>query len=127
MTENEISKIIVDCAFKVHTKLGPGLFEAVYEAAMAHELMKQDLRVERQVLIPITYDGVVLGDAFRADMIVEDMVIIELKSIEQVQPVHSKQLLTYLRLTNKRLGLLINFNVNMIRSGIQRIVNGLPE
>ena len=127
MTENEVAKIIVDVAFKIHTTLGPGLLESVYEPVMAHELTKRGLRVLRQVPISIIYDGLILDEAFRADLIVEDLVIVELKSVEQIHPVHPKQLLTYLRLSEKRLGLLINFNVPLIKNGITRIVNGLPE
>lgn len=127
MTENEISKIIVDVAYKIHVALGPGLLESVYEAVMAHDLQKRGLRVGRQVGIPIMYDGVALDEAFRADLIVEDLVIVELKSVEQLHPVHPKQLLTYLKLSKKRLGLLINFNTPLMKDGITRIVNGLPE
>lgn len=127
MTENEVAKIIVDAAFKIHTILGPGLLESAYEAVIAHELKKRGLRVERQVPLPIVYDGVRLDEGFRIDLIVEDLVIIELKSVEQIHPVHPKQLLTYLKLSNKRLGLLINFNSRLIKTGITRIVNGLPE
>ena len=127
MTENEIAKIIVDVAFKMHTTLGPGLLESAYEAVMEHDLLKRGLVVGRQVDVPIMYDGVKIETAFRADLIVNDLVIIELKSVEQIHPVHPKQLLTYLKLTNKHLGLLINFNVPLIKNGITRIVNGLPE
>jgi GxxExxY protein len=127
MTENEVAKIIVDAAFKIHTILGPGLLESAYEAVIAHELKKRGLRVERQVPLPIVYDGVRLDEGFRIDLIVEDLVIIELKSVEQIHPVHPKQLLTYLTLSNKRRGLLINFNSRLIKTGITRIVNGLPE
>ena len=127
MTENEIAKIIVDVAFKIHTTLGPGLLESVYEAVMEHDLLKRGLRVERQVALPVLYDGLRLDEGFRADLIVEKLVIIELKSVEQIHPVHPKQLLTYLKLADKRLGLLINFNVPLIKNGITRIVNGLSE
>jgi GxxExxY protein len=94
---------------------------------LEHELRKRGLRVERQVAVPVVYDDLFVGDAFRADLIVEDLVIIELKSVEQMHPVYAKQLLTYLKLTGKRLGLLINFNTRLIRDGVTRIVNGLPE
>jgi len=127
MTENEIAKIIVDVAYKIHVALGPGLLESVYESAMAHDLHKRGLDVKRQVSIPVNYDGIFLDEGFRADLIVNDLVIIELKSVEEVHPVHFKQLLTYQKLSNKRLGLLINFNVSLIKNGITRIVNGLPE
>ena len=127
MTENEIAKQIVDVAFKVHTALGPGLLESVYEAVMAHELTKRNLRVVRQQAIPVTWEGIHLEEGFRADIIVEGKVIVEIKSVEAIAPVHAKQLLTYLKLADKRLGLLINFNVELIRDGIQRVVNRLPE
>jgi GxxExxY protein len=109
MTENEISRQIVDAAFQIHTRLGPGLLESVYEVLMAHELRKRGLRVERQVPVRIAYDGIVFDEGFRADLIVEDLVIVELKSVERTAPVHGKQVLTYLRLTGKRLGMLVNF------------------
>ena len=125
--ENELGKIIVDCAFQVHTKLGPGLFESVYEVVLAHELRQRGLSVERQVPIPIVYDNLKFDEGFYADLIVENMVIIELKSIENVLPVHKKQLLTYLRLADKRLGLLVNFGSELIKNGISRVVNGLDE
>ena len=96
MTENEVGKIIVDCAFQVHTKLGPGLLESVYEIALAHELKNRGLVVERQVPIPVVYDGIKFDEGFRADLIVAGLVIIELKSVEEIHPVHKKQLLTYL-------------------------------
>ena len=123
--ENEISREIVDAAFKIHTKLGAGLLESVYEAVMAYELQKRGLRFERQKPIPVVYEGIHLKEGFRADFIVENLVIIELKSVENIAPVHKKQLLTYLRLTNKRLGLLINFNTDLIKNGITRIANNL--
>ena len=127
MTENEVAKIIVDCAYKVHTTLGPGLLESVYEAALAYELGKRGLNVERQKPLPVVYENVRLEEGFRADLVVSDLVIVELKSVEEVAPVHKKQLLTYLRLADKRLGLLINFGAAKIKNGISRVVNGLPE
>jgi GxxExxY protein len=127
MTVNEIARIIVDVAYKMHTRLGPGLLESVYEAVMAYELKKQGLAVVRQQAIPIVWDSLHLEEGYRADIIVVDKVIVELKSIEEIAPVHKKQLLTYLRLADKRLGLLINFNVELIKDGITRIVNGLKE
>ena len=110
MTENEISKIIVDISYKIHTKLGPGLLESVYEAILFHELVKIGLSVERQKPIPVIWENVFLDVGFRTDLIVENKVIIEIKSVEQVSRVHPKQLLTYLRITKIKLGLLINFN-----------------
>ena len=127
MTENEIAKIVVDAAYKVHTTLGPGLLESVYEAVLFYELKKRELHVERQVGIPVVYEEVRLEEGFRADLIVEDKLIIEIKSVAATVPVHQKQLLTYLKLTDKRLGLLINFGVFLIKDGIQRIVNNLEE
>lgn len=127
MTENEISKVIVNCAYKVHTSLGPGLLESVYEKVLAYEIEKHELRVERQVPMRIHYEDIVFDEGYRADLIVDNKVIIELKSVEILARVHYKQLLTYLRLADKRLGLLINFNEALIKDGIHRIVNGLKE
>jgi GxxExxY protein len=125
MTENEIAKIIVDAAFQVHKRLGPGLLESVYEVILAHELKKRGLNVKRQVPVPIVFDEIKFNEGFRADLMVEEKVIVELKSVEKVSSVHKKQLLTYLRLADKRLGLLINFGTELIRDGISRVVNGL--
>lgn len=125
MTENEIASIVVDVAYKIHTTIGPGLLESAYEAIFAYELRKRGLQVQRQVSVPIVYEEVNLDEGFRADLIVENLVIIELKAIEHVVPVHKKQLLTYLKLTGKKLGLLINFNEEKIKDGISRVVNGL--
>ncbi len=127
MTENDIAKVIVDCAYKVHTTLGPGLLESVYEAVLAYELEKKGLKAERQKPLPVIYETIRLEEGYRADLLVSNLVIIELKSIEEIAPVHKKQLLTYLRLADKRLGLLINFGKARIKEGISRIVNGLPE
>lgn len=127
MTENEIAKEVVDAAYKVHTTLGPGLLESVYEVVLAHELKQRGLAAAKQVPVPIQYDSIVFDEGFRADIIVEGMVILELKSVERVAPVHKKQLLTYLRLADKRLGLLINFGEELIKTGISRVVNGLAD
>jgi GxxExxY protein len=127
MTENEIARHVVDSAYKIHTNLGPGLLESVYEAVMAEELARRGLRVVRQQAIPVVYEDVRLEVGFRADIIVESKVIVEIKSVESIAPVHKKQLLTYLRLTDKRLGLLINFDVELIKNGIFRVVNRLEE
>jgi len=127
MTENEIATLVVDAAYKVHTGLGPGIYESVYEVALAHELGKRGLRFDRQRPVPIEYDGIRFDEGFRVDVVVEDKVVLELKSVEQVAPVHKKQLLTYLRLMDKRLGLLINFGAPLIKDGIFRVVNGLQE
>ena len=125
MTENEISKIIVNTCYNIHVKLGPGLLESVYEEILFHELKEQGLRVERQKAIPVIWEDIKMEIGFRADLIVENKVIIELKSVEAIAPVHPKQLLTYLRITGLKLGLLINFNEKLIKEGITRIVNNL--
>jgi GxxExxY protein len=125
MHENEITGIIVDAAFKIHTTLGPGLLESVYEAVLSYELEKRGLSVVRQQAIPVIYDEVKLELGFRADVIVNHKVVLEIKSAEVVAPVHAKQLRTYLRLMDMRLGLMINFNVNLIKEGITRVVNNL--
>jgi GxxExxY protein len=127
MTENEVAKQIVDAAYRVHTSLGPGLLESVYEVVLAYELENRGLHTVRQQAVPIVYHGTRIEMGFRADLIIEDQVIVEIKSVETVAPVHKKQLLTHLRLADKRLGLLINFNVALIKDGITRIVNGLPD
>jgi len=127
MEHNEISAKIIDVAIDVHRRLGPGLLESVYQAVLPHELAKRGLRVQAEVPVSIVWDGIKLEVGFRADVIVEDAVIIELKSVESVAPVHKKQLLTYLRLADKRLGLLINFGTELLKDGIHRVVNGLRE
>jgi GxxExxY protein len=127
MTENELAKIAVDVAFQVHRALGPGLLESVYQTIMVYELRKSGLEIKAKEPIPIFWDSVRLEKGFEADIIVVDKLLLELKSVEQVHPLHKKQLLTYLRLTNLRLGLLINFGSELIRDGIFRVVNGLPE
>lgn len=125
MTENEISKIIVDVCYKIHSTLGAGLFESVYERILVIELKERGLQIERQKTIPVIWEGRKIEKGFKADIIVNKMVIIEIKSVEYVLPVHHKQLLTYLRLTGLKLGLLINFNEPLIKDGITRIVNNL--
>jgi GxxExxY protein len=126
-TENEIATVILDAAFKIHRTLGPGLLESVYQATLDFELQKRGLRVLQQVGLPVYYEDIKLELGFRVDLIVADKVIIEIKSIEALAPVHKKQLLTYLRLMNLRLGLLLNFNVELMKNGIQRVVNGLAQ
>ncbi|RZJ61345.1 MAG: GxxExxY protein [Hymenobacter sp.] len=125
MHENDISKAVMLAAFRVHTALGPGLLESVYEAALAHELRKEDLLVATQVPLPVTYDGVRLELGFRLDLLVEHKVIVEIKSVDALTDVHHKQLLTYLKLSGLKLGQLINFNVPSLRDHIIRKVNGL--
>lgn len=127
MDENKIGKAVVDAAVQIHRELGPGLLESVYAVVLAKELEHRGLRVEREVSVPIRYRDMQFNEGFRADLIVEQRVILELKSLEQVGKVHAKQLLTYLKLTNLRLGFLLNFGAILMKDGIQRIVNGLPE
>ena len=124
---NEISGEIVDAAFKVHSQLGPGLLESVYERVLAYELRKRGFTVETQQIVSIRYDGIDFDEGFRLDLLVNDAVIVEVKSIDEIADIHKKQLLTYLKLRDKRLGLLINFNVELIKQGITRIANGLQE
>jgi len=124
MNENEIGKIIIDAAVKVHKELGPGLLETVYEVIFAHELERRGLSVKRQVGIPIEYQGIKFDEGFRADILVENRVIIELKSVESVNKAHKKQVLTYLRLTGCKLGYLLNFGEAFMKDGISRIING---
>lgn len=125
MAENEIAQVVVDVAFQIHNSVGPGLLESVYETILAHELEKRGVRVERQAPIPIRYDGVEIAEGFRADLIVNGLLIVELKSIESLVPVHKKQLLTYLRMADLKLGLLINFGGALFKTGVHRVVNGL--
>lgn len=125
MSENELSKIIVNVAYQIHSKIGPGLLESVYEEIMVHELIKENLHVERQKGIPVYWNDLKMDMGFRADIIVDNKVTIELKSVETLSPVHSKVLLTYLRVTGLKLGLLISFNEDLIKYGITRIVNNL--
>jgi GxxExxY protein len=127
VSENEIAKRVLDAAFKVHTALGPGLLESVYEVILAHELRKTGLTAERQQPIAITYDGLKFDEGFRADLLVDNLVIVELKSVQALNSVHAKQVLTQLRLANRRLGLLINFGEEHLKNGIKGIVNGLPD
>ena len=125
MKENQIATIIVDAAYTIHKRFGPGLLESVYETTLAYELAKRGLQLRRQQAMPVIYEAVRMDIGFRADLVVNEKVIVEIKSIDAIAPVHRKQLLTYLRLTDKRLGLLINFNVELIRDGITRVVNNL--
>ncbi len=127
MTENEIAAIIVDAALKIHKALGPGLLESVYQATLSFELQKRGLSIKQQVPLPVYYEEVKLELGFRVDLIADDKVVIEIKSVESLNPVHRKQLETYLRLMNLRLGLLMNFNVELIKHGIQRVVNRLTD
>jgi len=127
MTENEIGRIVVDTAIAVHRELGPGLLEAVYEVILPRELSERGLKVERQIPVPIEYRGIKFDEGFRADVIVEGKVILELKSVETVHNAHKKQLLTYLKLTGMKLGYLLNFGEALMKNGITRTVNSLDE
>jgi len=120
---NQITGSIVDAAIEVHTALGPGLLESVYERCLKHELIKRGLRVEEQVWLPVRYDGVEIDGGYKIDLLIENRIIVELKVVEQLLPIHKAQLLSYLKLTNKEIGLLINFNVVHLRDGIRRLVN----
>jgi len=122
--ENEIGTVVVDCAVRLHMELGPGLLESVYEVLLVHMLQEAGLKVERQVPIPIEFHGIRFEEGFRADIVVENAVILELKSIETVSNAHKKQVLTYLRLTGKKLGVLLNFGEEVMKDGISRIING---
>jgi len=125
MTDIEdLARIAIDCGFHIHKELGPGLLESVYEAVLAASLIREGLGVQRQKIIPIRYDGLLIEDAFRADLIIDDRLIIEVKSVEKCAPVHAKQLLTYLRLTEQPVGLLMNFGCETFREGLKRVVNG---
>ena len=126
MHENDIARVIVDCAFHLHKDLGPGLFESVYQTILAHELETNfELSVQCQPPIPVIWKGVKMDIGFKPDIIIGNKVIVEIKSIEKLMPVHFKQLTTYLRLTELKLGILINFNEELIKNGIKRVVNGL--
>ncbi|HEY8660651.1 MAG TPA: GxxExxY protein [Hanamia sp.] len=125
MTENEISKLVVNLCFKIHKQYGPGLFESVYEEIFCYEWGKNRIPFTRQQGIPLVHEEIRMEAGFRADFIIDNKVIIELKSIEALAPVHYKQVLTYLKLTNLKLGLLVNFNVDLIKDGIHRVVNNL--
>lgn len=127
LSENQVATVVVDAAFKVHTTFGPGLLESVYEAALELELKSRGLRVDKQRGIPVFYNEVNLDVGFRCDLIVEGIVVVEIKSLEHVPPVAYKILRTYLRLTGLHLGLLINFNEVLIKDGIKRVVDNLPE
>jgi GxxExxY protein len=127
MTENEIGTIVVDASISVHRELGPGLLESVYEIVLAYELQGRGLRVNRQVPIPIRYKDMTFAEAFRGDLVVEEKVIVEVKSVERVSEAHKKQVQTYLRLTGCKLGFLLNFGEALMKRGISRVVNGLED
>jgi GxxExxY protein len=123
MELNDLSEKVIGCAIKIHRALGPGLLESTYEVCLVHELRKSGLKVERQVELPVFYDGIKLDAGYKLDIIVEDAIILELKSVENLLPIHEAQILTYLKLANKKLGLLINFNVTLLKNGIKRKIN----
>jgi GxxExxY protein len=125
MTENELSKIVFNCALKVHQNLGPGLLESAYEECLFYELMKTGLDIQKQKALPLVYEKVKLDVGYRIDIIIENKLILEIKSVEALNDIHFAQLLTYLKLTNCKLGMLINFNVLLIKNGIKRVVNNL--
>jgi GxxExxY protein len=127
MTENELAAIVIDTSLRIHKGLGPGLLESAYEAVLAFELGRQGLEVERQIPMPLLWEGMIVADSYRADLIVERKLIIELKSVERLLPVHKKQVITYLRVSGMKLGLLVNFGAELLRDGIVRLVNGLEE
>ncbi len=118
------SRAVITAAMKVHTKLGPGLLESAYEACLAHELRKSGLECRTQVALPVVYDGIKLDVGYRIDLLVEDVLVVELKSVDAISPVHQAQMISYLKLSNRSLGLLINFNVSHLKDGIKRFVNG---
>ena len=124
MTANEVSRHIITAAMKVHSALGPGLLESAYEACLAHELRETGLKVETQVGLPVVYDGIKLDLGYRIDMLVNDCVVVELKSVEEISRVHVAQVLSYMKLSKKQLGLIINFNVLRLKDGIKRLVEG---
>ena len=127
MNENEIGTIIVHQAVQLHRELGPGLLETVYEVLLAHRLREAGLAVQRQVVVPVEFDGIRFDEGFRADLVVDGKVIVELKSVENVHPAHKKQVLTYLKLTGLKLGYLLNFGAPVMKQGIFRIINGVVE
>lgn len=122
--ENQLSKVIVDCAMTVHKRLGPGLLESAYEECLTYELSNRGLFVERQKMLAIQYDELVVENAYRMDIVVENKVVIELKAVQQLSELHAAQLLTYLRLSGLKLGLLINFNTTLLKDGLKRVING---
>ena len=124
MNENELSEKIIGLAIKVHSALGPGLLESAYEKALVFELSRNGYKAEVQKSISINYEGMIIDEGYRADIVVNDIVLIELKSVKQIEDIHLKQLLTYIRLSNKKLGLLINFNEILLKNGIRRVING---
>lgn len=124
LNENAIATGIIECAYCVYDRIGPGILEHVYEAALEHELIKRGMRVRKQVPLPVVYDDLYMDAGYRLDLIVEEKVVVEIKSVESLAPIHTKVLLTYLRLSGLKLGLLINFSVPLLKEGIKRVING---
>jgi GxxExxY protein len=124
MTENQLSKIVFDLGMKVHKSLGPGLLESSYEECLYYELCKTDLKVEQQKLLPVIYEGLRMETSYRIDLMIEDKLILELKAVENLTDLHLAQLLTYLRLSNSKLGMIMNFNVPLFKNGVKRVING---
>ena len=124
MSENDISKIVFECALKVHQKLGPGLLESAYEECLYYELNKHNFKIEKQKKLPLIYEDVKLDSGYRIDLLIDEKFIVEIKAVEDLTDVHLAQLLTYLRLSNCKLGLLINFNVSLLKYGVKRVING---
>ena len=123
MRMNQVTERVIGCAMRVHSRLGPGLLESAYEACLAHELRQRGVQIIRQLALPVVYDGLKVDAGYRIDLLVEDVVVVEVKSIEAVHPVHRAQVLSYLRLSGRRVGLLLNFNVIRLRDGIERFIN----
>jgi GxxExxY protein len=124
---NDLGRCVLDCAFRVHTALGPGLLESAYQGCLLHEMRQQKINVAAEVVLPVKYNGVQIDLGYRIDLLVEDAIILELKAIERLAPIHQAQLLSYLKLSGKQLGFLMNFNVLHLKDSIKRVVNGLPE
>jgi GxxExxY protein len=124
MTENELSKIVFEAGLKIHRKFGPGLFENTYEACLEYELLKKGLKVEKQKTMPIQYEDLIIENAYRLDLLVEDKLIVEIKAVHELNEIHFSQILTYLKLLDLKLGLLINFNVPLFKDGVRRVSNG---
>jgi len=124
MTENELATIVINAAFHIHRTLGPGLLENAYEAVLAHELRKQGLTIECQKILPLVWEGLVIEESYRADLVVEEKLVVELKSVETLAPVFKKQLLTYLKVGNFKLGILVNFGAALFKNGVERVING---
>jgi GxxExxY protein len=124
MNENELSKIVFEAGLKIHRKYGPGLFESTYEACLEYELLKNGLKVEKQLSLPLKYEDLMIENAYRIDLLIEDKLIVEVKTVSELSEIHFSQILTYLKLSDRKLGLLINFNVPLFKDGVRRVSNG---